>query len=89
MTMEDVWSGPREEWSDIYIKWRAGYDRLAGLPGGSPSTLRYCSRQTTDGKWVQPSWDTMWFPRAFAGVMEQLQYALMSGSAPMLSATTI
>ena len=33
MTMEDVWSGPREEWSDIYIKWRAGYDRLAGLPG--------------------------------------------------------
>jgi predicted dehydrogenase len=95
VTMEDVWSGPRGEGSDIYIKWRVeGIDGVAqgtigwpDYPGGSPSTLRYCSRQTTDGKWVQPSWETMWFPHAFAGVMEQLQYALMSGSAPVLSAT--
>jgi predicted dehydrogenase len=94
VTMEDVWSGPREEWSDIYIKWRVeGMDGVAqgtigwpDYPKGSPSTLRYCSRKTTNGHWVQPSWETRWFPDAFAGVMEQLQYALKTGSAPMLSA---
>jgi predicted dehydrogenase len=96
VTMEDVWSGPREEGfdSDIYIKWRVeGMDGVAqgtigwpDYPKGSPSTLRYCSRKTTNGRWVQPSWETRWFPDAFAGVMEQLQYALKTGSAPMLSA---
>jgi len=94
VTMEDVWSGPREEWSDIYIKWRVeGMDGVAqgtigwpDYPKGSPSTLRYCSRKTTNGHWVQPSWETRWFPDAFAGVMEQLQYALKTGAAPMLSA---
>jgi predicted dehydrogenase len=96
VTMEDVWSGPREEGfdSDIYIKWRVeGMEGLAqgtigwpDYPNGSPSTLGYCSRRTTNGKWVQPSWETMWFPHAFAGVMEQLQYALKSGLPPALSA---
>jgi predicted dehydrogenase len=96
VTMEDVWSGPREEGfdSDIYIKWRVeGMEGVAqgtigwpDYPKGSPSTLRYCSRKTTNGHWVQPSWETRWFPDAFAGVMEQLQYALKTGSAPMLSA---
>ena len=53
VSMEDVWSGPREEGfkSDIYINWRVegtegagqGHDRLAGLPGRQPSTLRYAS----------------------------------------------
>jgi predicted dehydrogenase len=97
MTMEDVWSGPRQEGfdSDIYIKWRVeGLDGIAqgtigwpDYPTGSPSALRYCSRKTTDGHWVQPSWDTRWFPHAFAGVMEQLQYALKTGTEPMLSAS--
>ena len=94
VTMEDVWSGPHEEWSDIYIKWRVeGMEGVAqgtigwpDYPKGSPSTLRYCSRKTTNGHWVQPSWETRWFPDAFAGVMEQLQYALKTGAAPMLSA---
>jgi predicted dehydrogenase len=27
----------------------------------------------------------MWFPHAFVGVMEQLQYALKTGTAPALS----
>jgi predicted dehydrogenase len=96
VTMEDVWSGPREEGyeSDTYIKWRLeGTDGVAqgtigwpDYPNGSPSTLRYCSRKSTDGKWVQPTWDTRWFPHAFAGVMEQLQYALKTGTTPMLNA---
>ena len=97
VTMEDVWSGPREQGfdSDIYIKWRVeGMDGVAqgtigwpDYPKGSPSTLRYCSRKTTNGHWVQPHWETRWFPHAFAGVMEQLQYAVKTGSAPMLSAS--
>ncbi|MNN98534.1 hypothetical protein D3C81_2179450 [compost metagenome] len=29
----------------------------------------------------------MWFPHAFIGVMEQLQYALASGTEPALSVT--
>jgi predicted dehydrogenase len=92
VSMEDVWSGPREEGfdSDIYIKWRVeGTDGVAqgtiGWPDGSPSTLTYASRTTTGGKWVTPKWDTQWFPHAFIGVMEQLQYALKTGEPPALS----
>ncbi|WP_412178760.1 Gfo/Idh/MocA family protein [Rhizobium sp. TRM96647] len=92
VSMEDVWSGPREEGfdSDIYIKWRVeGTDGVAqgtiGWPDGSPSTLSYASKKTTGGKWVSPKWDTMWFPHAFVGVMEQLQYAVKSGEPPALS----
>lgn len=92
VSLEDVWSGPREEGfdSDIYIKWRVeGTDGVAqgtiGWPDGSPSTLSYASKKTTGGKWVTPTWETMWFPHAFIGVMEQLQYALRSGEAPALS----
>lgn len=92
VSMEDVWSGPREGGfdSDIYIKWRVeGIDGVAqgtiGWPDGSPSTLRYASRKTTGGKWVSPKWETMWFPHAFIGVMEQLQYAVNSGEPPALS----
>jgi predicted dehydrogenase len=92
VSMEDVWSGPREDGfdSDIYIKWRVeGTDGVAqgtiGWPDGSPSTLTYASKKTTDGKWVSPKWETMWFPHAFIGVMEQLQYAIQSGEPPALS----
>ncbi len=95
VSLEDVWSGPREEGfkSDIYIKWRVeGTEGLAqgtigwpDYPAGSPSTLRYNSRRATSGEWVQPSWDTMWFPHAFKGVMAQLQDALKEGREPMLS----
>ncbi|GGB06974.1 oxidoreductase [Brucella endophytica] len=92
ISMEDVWSGPREEGfdSDIYIKWRVeGTDGVAqgtiGWPDGSASMLSYASKKTTDGKWVSPTWQTMWFPHAFIGVMEQLQHALKSGEPPALS----
>jgi predicted dehydrogenase len=92
VSMEDVWSGPREEGfdSDMYIKWRVeGTLGVAqgtiGWPDGSPSTLTYASKTTTGGKWVKPEWQTMWFPHAFVGVMEQLQYAVKTGEAPALS----
>ena len=56
-----------------------------GWPTGAPSTLRYASKRTTGGKWVEPRWETMWFPHAFIGVMEQLQHAVKTGSEPVLS----
>jgi predicted dehydrogenase len=95
VSLEDVWSGPREEGfaSDIYIRWRVeGTEGLAtgtigwpDYPAGSPSTLKFASRKTTNGQWMQPKWETRWFPDAFAGVMEQLQFAIKSGTVPELS----
>jgi predicted dehydrogenase len=92
LSLEDVWSGPREEGfdSDIWIKWRVeGTDGVAqgtiGWPAGRASTLTFASKTTTGGKWVSPTWDTMWFPHAFTGVMEQLQYAVTTGTPPALS----
>jgi predicted dehydrogenase len=94
VSMEDVWSGPREDGyeSDIYIKWRVegtlgvaqGTIGWPDYPAGSPSTLRYASKTDTAGKWVEPRWQTRWFPHAFRGVMEQLQYALKAGERPLL-----
>ncbi len=94
VSLEDVWSGPKQEGfdSDIYIKWRVeGTEGVAqgtigwpDYPQGSPSTLSYCSAKATKGKWVTPEWQTMWFHHAFGGVMEQLQYALASDTPPLL-----
>ncbi|WP_159588179.1 Gfo/Idh/MocA family protein [Chelativorans xinjiangense] len=92
LSLEDVWSGPREEGyeDDQHIRWRvegtAGVARgTIGWPTGAPSTLGYASTRTTGGSWVEPKWETMWFPHAFVGVMEQLQYAVKSGEPPALS----
>ncbi|MCS5735970.1 Gfo/Idh/MocA family protein [Herbiconiux daphne] len=92
LSVEDVWGGPREEGfdDDFYIKWRVeGTKGIAqgtiGWPHGVPSTIRYASQLTTGGAWVEPSWDTHWFPHAFIGVMEQVQYAVDTASAPELS----
>lgn len=91
LSLEDVWSGPRESGfqDDQCITWRvegtAGVAKgTIGWPGGEPSTLTYASKTHTDGKWVSPHWDTMWFPHAFIGVMEQLQYAIESNTPPVL-----
>lgn len=92
VSLEDVWSGPRAEGyeDDQHINWRVdGTEGVAkgtiGWPTGVPSTLAYASRRTTGGKWVSPEWDTMWFPHAFIGVMEQVQHAVASGEPPALS----
>ncbi|TCT08760.1 putative dehydrogenase [Tepidamorphus gemmatus] len=92
LSLEDVWSGPRQEGyrDDQYIGWRVeGTDGVAkgtiGWPTGTASTLTYASTRTTGGEWVTPSWDTMWFPHAFIGVMEQLQHAVKTGTPPALT----
>ncbi|WP_233838849.1 Gfo/Idh/MocA family protein [Paraburkholderia sp. ZP32-5] len=91
-SLEDVWAGPRHDGfaDDQYIHWRVeGTEGVAkgtiGWPHGKPSTLSYASERLTDGQWVTPEWSTMWFPHAFVGVMEQLQYALASGTEPALT----
>jgi predicted dehydrogenase len=92
LSLEDVWAGPREEGfdSDLTITWRVeGLDGIAkgtiGWPTGARSTLTYASKRATGGKWVTPSWETMWFPHAFKGVMEQLQHAVKTGTEPALT----
>jgi predicted dehydrogenase len=91
LSLEDVWAGPHDGFdSDNYIKWRVeGTDGVAqgtiGWPLGQPSTLSYASRRTTAGEWVTPTWTTEWFPQAFIGVMEQLQYAVATATVPTLS----
>jgi len=92
VSLEDVWSGPRAEGyeDDQHIGWRVeGTEGVAkgtiGWPTGAPSTLSYASLKATGGKWVTPQWETMWFPHAFTGVMEQLQHAVKTGTAPALS----
>jgi predicted dehydrogenase len=92
VSLEDVWSGPRQEGyrDDQHINWRVeGTQGVArgtiGWPTGAASTLTYASSKTTGGEWVTPKWETMWFPHAFIGVMEQLQHAVKTGTAPALS----
>lgn len=91
LSLEDVWSGPRDDGydDDQHINWRVeGTDGVArgtiGWPTGEASTLSYASKSETGGKWVSPEWQTMWFPHAFIGVMEQLQHAVKTQSAPEL-----
>jgi predicted dehydrogenase len=92
LSVEDVWSGPRQESykDDQQINWRvegtAGVARgTIGWPTGAASTLTYASTKTTGGEWATPTWDSMWFPHAFIGVMEQLQHAAKTGEPPALS----
>ncbi len=92
LSLEDVWHGPRAEGyaDDQHISFRVdGTEGVAkgtiGWPTGAASTLSYASRKTTGGQWVTPTWDTMWFPHAFIGVMEQLQHAVKTGEPPALT----
>jgi predicted dehydrogenase len=94
LSIDDTWASPTdgEIESDIFIRWRVeGEKGLAkgtigwpDYPDGSPSTLSFCA-PVTGGKWLTPTWETMWFPDAFAGVMEQLQYALKSNEEAALT----
>jgi predicted dehydrogenase len=92
LSSEDVWHGPRQAGypGDEHIAWRVdGTEGVAkgtiGWPTGTPSTLSYASVGETGGQWVTPGWRTRWFPQAFIGVMEQLQHAVATGSAPALT----
>ena len=56
-----------------------------GLPTGAASTLSCNAFGETGGEWVTPEWETMGFPHAFIGVMEQLRHAVDIGTEPVLN----
>jgi len=88
---DDVWAGPALEGAekDIYIRWRVeGTEGMArgtigwpDYPNPTPSTLDFTTNKQPDG-WIQPRWNEVWFPDAFAGTMAQLLCALEDDSEP-------
>jgi predicted dehydrogenase len=91
-SLDDVWAWPNEPCEkDIYIKWRVeGLDGMAMgtigwpmYPARQPSTLKLTNRQ---GGWVEPKWDTVWFPDAFMGTMASLLRAVENGTEPEIGA---
>lgn len=89
---DDVWTGPDEAESDIYIRWRVeGLEGLARgtigwpkYPAPEPSRLDFTTSRRP-GYWFQPRWSEVWFPDAFAGPMAQLLCALEDGEEPEIS----
>ncbi|MBI4603139.1 MAG: Gfo/Idh/MocA family oxidoreductase [Planctomycetes bacterium] len=92
--LDDVWAGPAREGAaaDIAIRWRVeGTEGLAEgtigwprYPERAPSTLRYTC-VAGGNRWIEPRWDAVWFPDAFAGTMAQLLAALERGTEPEIS----
>lgn len=93
-SLDDVWAWPEEPCQkDIYIRWRVEGTR--GMAQGTigwpmypercPSTLRFTS-QNYPHQWLEPKWDTVWFPDAFEGTMAQLLCAVENGTQPEISA---
>ncbi len=91
---DDVWTGPAREGAaeDIAIRWRVeGTEGMARgtigwphYPKRVPSTLDFTTKRRGP-HWIQPRWDEVWFPDAFAGPMAELLSALEEGSEPGLS----
>jgi len=94
LSTDDVWAGPAREGSaaDISIRFRVeGEEGLAegtigwpGYPARTRSTLRYTTVRGGD-RWIEPRWDEVWFPDAFAGPMAELLVALEEGKEPETS----
>ena len=61
---------------------RQGHDRLADR---RRLDADLCLDEDDRRRMGDAAWDTMWFPHAFIGVMEQLQHAVKTGTPPALS----
>jgi predicted dehydrogenase len=91
---DDVWAGPCREGAagDVAIRWRVeGTRGLArgtigwpSYPARTPSTLDYSTLEAPN-TWIQPRWQEVWFPDAFAGTMAQLLCAVEEGTEPEIS----
>ena len=88
-SLDDVWAWPNEPCEkDIYIKWRVeGTEGMATgtigwpvYPMRQPSTLKLTTKQVSG--WIEPNWDTVWFPDAFVGTMANLLCAVETGTKP-------
>jgi predicted dehydrogenase len=92
-SLDDVWAWPGEGTEkNMYIKWRVeGTEGMAegtigwpSYPILTPSTIRFTTRECPN-QWFCPSWDTVWFPDAFAGTMAQLLCAVEENREPEIS----
>ena len=94
-SLDDVWAWPEEPCKkNNYINWRVeGTDGFAegdiGWHKREPefcgSSLRLTCREYPD-QWIEPKWDTVWFPDAFVGTMANLLIAVENGTDPEISA---
>lgn len=93
-SLDDVWAWPEEPCEkDIYIRWRVeGTEGMAqgtigwpNYPARCPSTLRFTSKRYPH-TWIEPKWDTVWFPDAFEGTMAGLLRAIEADAEPEISA---
>jgi len=93
-SLDDVWAWPNELCEkDIYIKWRV--EGLRGMatgtigwpmyPAHQQSTMRFTCT-TYPHHWLEPKWNTVWFPDAFQGTMSGLLYAIENNTEPDISA---
>lgn len=94
-SLDDVWAWPEEPCAkNNYIRWRV--EGLEGIVEGDigwhkrepefcGSTLRMASKQHPN-QWIEPKWDTQWFPDAFVGTMANLLCAIENNSQPEISA---
>jgi len=90
---DDVWTGPAREGAaaDIGIRWRIegtlgaarGTIGWPAYPERAPSTLDFTT-VARGPSWIEPRWDEVWFPDAFAGPMCELLCALETGGQPSL-----
>ena len=94
-SLDDVWAWPEEPCEKHnYINWRV--EGLEGFAEGDfgwhkrapefcGSSLRLASKQFPN-QWIEPKWETMWFPDAFVGTMAGLLKAVEKGTEPDISA---
>ena len=90
VSIDDTWTGPAREGcpGDIRINWRIeGLDGLAlgdigwcKEPYTTPSKLWFATKG--DEAFMEPEWETSWFPDAFIGTMSQLLIAIERGEEP-------
>jgi len=92
-SLDDVWAWQGEgTQKDMYIRWRVeGLDGMAlgeigwpKFPAKGLSTIKFTTRQFPD-QWIEPSWDTVWFPDAFQGTMASLLRAVENDTLPEIS----
>jgi len=92
-SLDDVWAWQGEgTQKDMYIRWRVeGLDGMALGEIGWPkypekglSTIKFTTRKFPD-KWIEPTWDTVWFPDAFEGTMASLLRAIEEDTLPEIN----
>ena len=92
-SLDDVWAWQGEgTQKEMYIRWRVeGLEGMAlgeigwpKFPEKGLSTLKFTTRKFPD-QWIEPTWDTVWFPDAFEGTMASLLCAVEEDRLPEIS----